>query len=140
MLTCSGCVVSKDMASIFSHPEEEYKLYPGPVIADSQLATLILDSPVRVILIDGLVFSAHEYASAKLLPGEYHLNWSVHFGVSVLVDSSGFGEADTATIAQLNAGRTYIAKFERTYGPGYQTYLWLEDFDSGEVVAGERKP
>ena len=138
--TCVGCVVSKDMASAFSHPEEEYKLYPGPVLADSQLVTLILDDSVGVVLIDGLMFSAREYTSAKLLPGEYHLNWGVRFGVSVLVDSSGYGEANIATTARLSAGRTYIAKFERTAGPGYKAYLWLEDSGSGEVVAGESKP
>jgi hypothetical protein len=140
MVICVGCVVSKDMATVFTRSDQDYKLYPGPVLDDSQLATLLLGDGVGVILIDGLMFSAREYASAKLLPGNYHLNWGVHFGVSVLVDSSGQGEANIATAAQFNAGRTYIAKFERTHGPGYQTYLWLEDLDSGEVVAGVSKP
>ena len=140
MLHCVGCVVSKDMLSGFSHPEEDYKMYPGPVLADPKLATLILDDAVGVILIDGLMFSAREYASVKLLPGEYELKWGAWFVVSVLVDSSGYGEANIATTARLNAGRTYIAKFDRTTGPGYKTFLWLEDFNSGEVVAGENKP
>ena len=40
----------------------------------------------------------------------------------------------------MKAGHAYVLKADRAAGHGYRTYLWIEDTDSGEVIAGTKKP
>jgi hypothetical protein len=132
LLSVAGCGMVQS--------EEAYKFYPGPVQPDSQLATLVLDPAVPEIHINGFRVNSDDYGSIELLPDIYRLSWGSSYLVSVMVDSSGQGEAHIDTTAQLQAGCTYFVKFDRTTGHGYKIYLWIEEEQSGAVIAGERKP
>lgn len=127
----AGCATTNDYV---------YKLYPGPVLDDSELATIRLDDGVYQMKIDGLTFHWADYATAKVKPGQHEIDFTAMFGVSVLVNSSGWDAAGTSGIVDLEAGRTYSARSDRTTGYGYQMFVWIEDVDTGEVVAGSRKP
>jgi len=117
-----------------------YKLYPGPELPDSDVATLKFGNGVYVVEIDGLRVSATDYGEVKLLSGVHTIRWEATFMVSVMVNSSGFDRAEIDNVAILSAGHTYTLEADRTTGHGYRMYLWIEDAKTGEVVAGVRKP
>lgn len=117
-----------------------YKLYPGPELPDSDVATLKFGNLVYVVEIDGLRVSAADYGAVKLLPGVHSIQWEATFVVSVMVNASGFDRAEVDNVALLSAGHKYILEADRTTGHGYRMYLWIEDAETGEVVAGVRKP
>ena len=127
----TGCASTNDYV---------YKLYPGPVLDDSELATIRLDDGVYQMKIDGMTFHRGDYTTAKVKPGEHEIDFTAMFGVSVLVNSNGWDAAGTSEIVNLEAGRTYSAQSDRTTGHGYQMFVWIEDVDTGEVVAGSRMP
>jgi hypothetical protein len=116
-----------------------YKLYPGPERPDTEIVTLRLGSASELI-IDGMKVDRSDYGSVTLLPGPHEIRWSTWFGVSVLVDPSGFATRESEQVVVLKTGHTYILKADRTHGHGYRTYLWIEDTSSGEVIAGTKKP
>jgi len=126
----AGCATTNDYV---------YKLYPGPELDDSELAIVRLDG-VYQMKIDGMSFHWGDYATAKVLPGEHEIDFTAMFGVSVLVNSSGWDAAGTTAVTTLEAGHTYSAQSDRTTGYGYQMFVWLEDVDTGDIVAGSRKP
>jgi len=116
-----------------------YKLYAGPERADTEIVTLHLAHASEVI-IDGMKVDRSDYDSVTLLPGRHLIRWKTWFGVSVLIEPSGFATRQSGHTLDLKAGHTYILKADRTTGPGYRTYLWVEDVQSGQVIAGEKKP
>lgn len=116
-----------------------YKLYPGPERPATEIVTLKLGNASEVI-IDGMKVDRSDYGSVTLLPGRHLIRWNTWFGVSVLVEPSGFATRTAGHGVELKAGHVYILKADRTTGHGYRTYLWIEDADSGEVIAGTKKP
>jgi len=116
-----------------------YKLYPGPERPATEIVTLQLGNASEVI-IDGMKVDRSDYDNVTLLPGPHEIRWSTWFGVSVLVDPSGFATRKSDQVVELKAGHTYILKADRTHGQGYRAYLWIEDADSGKVIAGTKKP
>jgi hypothetical protein len=125
-----GCASTDDVV---------YKLYAGPQRPDTEIATLHLGHASEVI-IDGMKVNRSDYDSVTLLPGRHLIRWKTWFGVSVLIEPSGFATRQAGQVLDLKAGHTYILKSDRTTGPGYRTYLWVEDAQSGEVIAGKKKP
>jgi len=81
-----------------------------------------------------------DWNQVLLLPGPHQVDCMVEYGASVMVEPSGFGHASTHLEADLAAGHTYITHYARTYGQGYQVWLWMEDTTTGSVVAGKKKP
>lgn len=116
-----------------------YKLYPGPELPDTEIVTLHLGDATEAI-VDGFAVRHGDYGMVKLLPGTHEIQWKAWFAVSVLVDASGFATRKSGHIVELQPGHAYILKADRTTGRGYQTYLWIADVDSGEVIAGTKKP
>ena len=116
-----------------------YKLYPGAERPDTEIVTLRLGSASEVI-IDGRKVDRSDYGTVTLLPGPHKIRWDTWFGVSVLVEPSGFATRTAGHGVELKAGHAYVLKADRTTGHGYRTYLWIEDADSGEVIAGTKKP
>lgn len=117
-----------------------YKLYPGPVQLDSEVATLEFGSGVFEVTIDGMKVNRSDYRVIKLLPGEHALQWGAVFIVSVMIDADGFGQTETSGAVLLKADHTYTLHRDRTTGHGYEMYLWITDDTTGEIVAGEKKP
>lgn len=120
------------------HSQHVYKLYPGPDLPDSDVATLVFGEGVYAVEIDGLKVSSSDYGEIKLTPGEHYIRWGATFLVSVMVNASGFDRAETDNVTNLLAGHTYTIQADRTTGHGYRMYLWIEDALTGEVVAGTK--
>ena len=121
------------------HSQYVYKLYPGPTLPDSNVATLKFGSGVHAVEIDGLRVSSADYGTIKLMPGQHRIQWESTFIVSVMVNASGFDSAETDKMATLAVGHTYSIEADRTTGHGYRMFLWIEDGETGEVVAGVKK-
>jgi hypothetical protein len=127
----SGCVSSS---------KEFYRGYSGVEQPDAYLALLDMGK-ADWIKIDGMHFvHGSKYRFVKLLPGKHNLEWSITFFVSVLVDSRGIVEFRVNSTANLEAGHNYIIQSDRTFGPGYRVYIWIEDTSTGCVLVGEKKP
>ena len=116
-----------------------YKLYPGPERPATEIVTLKLGNASEVI-IDGMKVDRSDYGSVTLLPGRHLIRWNTWFGVSELVEPSGLATRTAGNGVEQKAGHAYVLKADRTTGHGYRTYLWIEDADSGEVIAGTKKP
>lgn len=133
-------VALASLAGCASGPEHVYKLYPGPEQESGELATLSFGDNVWQATIDGLHVSRSDYSVIELEPGRHELEFSAMFHVSVLVNSSmRDGVGDSFTV-DLEPGKRYVMKGDRTTGYGYSMYLWLEDAATGDVVLGWRKP
>jgi hypothetical protein len=110
-----------------------YKLYPGPERPDSELATLTLDGNVYHATIDGLYVQRLDYSVVKLRPGEHTITYGAVFGTSYLVNAEMEDRIETTETFEMLAGRNYILKSDRTYGPGYVMSIWIEAVPAGEV-------
>lgn len=117
-----------------------YKLYPGPVRPDSEVATLQFGTGVFEVIIDGMKINRSDYREIKLQPGEHVMHWEATYMISVYIDADGFDQSSTTNTVQLEPGHTYTLHKDRTTGHGYEMYLWMTDDTTGEVVAGEKKP
>lgn len=122
-------------------PEEvhPYKLYPGPERPLAELAVVKLGNAVAAEFDSRLVMRG-DWSEVHLLPGEHTIRWQAEFGVSVMIEPSGFATRGSQVVAQLEAGQVYRLRAERTTGPGYRAYLWIEDASTGAVLAGMRRP
>lgn len=127
----TSCALSSDRV---------YKLYPGNVRPNPEIATLRFGTQVHEIIIDDMKVKRTDYGSVKLDPGLHEIRWGAEFIVSVLVNPSGYDETGTAVNVELEAGHTYTVNAGRTTGHGYHMYLWITDDNSGETVGGTKKP
>ena len=57
-----------------------------------------------------------DYGTVSLLPSPYEIQWNTWFGVSLLIESSGFATRKAGHIMDLQAEHTYILKANRTTG------------------------
>ena len=132
------CIVASACAT---GPEEvhSYKLYAGPERPLETLAVVQLGD-ADAAEFNGRLVTRGDWSEVHLLPGEHVIRWQTEFGVSVMIEPSGFATRSTEVIAQLEAGRVYRLRADRTKGLGYRAYLWIEDASTGAVVAGTRKP
>lgn len=119
-------------------PREVYRDYSGTDLPETSLATVELGNAVWAKFND-LHIDGAKYSAVKLLPGTYRIEYSATFAVSFLVDPRmRVSRAVSASVA-LEAGRTYRLRADRTYGPGFTMYFWIEDAQ-GNVVIGTKKP
>ena len=113
--------------------------------------TLVLSAPIEelaavelagvdFVVIDGLQVNRADYTRALLLPGKHQVAINKTFGFSVMVEPSMMGSFENALNVTLAAGKVYSVKGDRTHGHDYRIYLWIEEQESGEVVAGQKKP
>ena len=122
---------------------EVYRGYPGPDLPDASVATVELNPSLfgkRWARIDDVEVDGEKFRSVKLLPGVHRIEWNRTFGVSFLVDPRMFVEYKHSATVTLDAGRTYRLQSDRTTGPGYRVYFWIEDAVTGNVVHGSKKP
>lgn len=120
-------------------PGNVYKIYGGPPRPDTELAVIVLGDAMEARI--GLRKVAHsDYSRVQLLPGPVQVAWQCLYGVSVMIEPSGFATSEGSSTVDLKAGHVYSLHCDRTTGPGYQTYQWMRDDTAGEVVAGARKP
>lgn len=116
-----------------------YKLYPGPSRRANEIAIVRLGD-AAALEVDGRPVSRADWSEVHVLPGTHRLRWQTEFGVSALIDPSMIATGGREAEVSLDAGRVYVLRAERTTGPGYQMFFWVEEVGSGRVVAGRAKP
>lgn len=120
-------------------PVWSYKLYPGPERPVTELAVVRMGE-ASAAEFNGRPVSSRDWTEVHLLPGEYTVRWQAGFGVSVLIEPSGYATGGRESRVCLDAGQTYRLRADRTTGHGYRMFFWIEDVATGAVVAGTRKP
>jgi hypothetical protein len=120
-------------------PDATYKLYPGPARPASDIAIVRLGD-AGVAEFDGRVAERTDWSGVQLAPGKHAIRWQTEFGVSVLVEPSGFATGGNEAQVELIAGHVYTLRADRTTGPGYRMFFWIRDETAQQVVAGVPKP
>jgi len=116
-----------------------YKMYGGPQRPQSELSVIDLHDAVGVMI--GTRKVAHsDYSIIQLLPGRYPVYWECLYGVSVMIEPSGFATGARSADVELLAGHVYSLHCDRTTGYGYRMYQWISDDTEGRIVAGQDKP
>ena len=116
-----------------------YKLYPGNTLEDHEIVKVRLKDAYYAV-IDGSQINRSDYEVVHMLPGAHKIQWGKVFAISVLVDPAMWREGDGSAVVDLKAGHEYDLYADRTTGHGYSMYFWIQDAESGEVVAGTKKP
>ena len=116
-----------------------YKMYGGPERPASEIAIVDMGEAVAARVGQRNV-DRSDYGQLSLLPGSYPIRWACVYGVSMLIEPSGWAAGEGAGEVLLQAGHRYSMHCDRTTGPGYETFQWLKDDTTGQVVAGVRKP
>jgi len=127
------------LVSCATSSDQVYKLYPGKIRPDSEVATLKFGPRVHEFIIDGMKVRRSDYGEIKINEGRHEISWGAEFMVSVMVNASGWDETSATKMVEFVAGHSYTVNADRTTGHGYQMYLWIEDAETGEVVAGINK-
>jgi hypothetical protein len=122
------------------NPKGVYRAFYRIEPPESKLATLDMGAAYEMIIDDRYYVSAGKYGTVKLPAGTHRIRWSTSFGVSVIVEPSGYAAFDIASEVSLEADHTYKFFVDRTTGHGYRVYHWIEDTTSGRIVQGEKKP
>ena len=133
------------LLSIFSgcaahNPKAVYRAYYGVEPPEGELATLELGAAYEAVIDDRYYVSRGKYGTVKLPAGSHRIWWATGFGVSVMVEPSGYAAFWIVSDVSLEAGHTYRLCADRTTGHGYRVYHWIEDRTAGRVVFGEKKP
>ena len=132
-------VLTLVIAGCASSNQYVYKLYGGTPRLDTEVATIRLADAAAAQVDDRNVSQAN-YGFVKVLPGPHHLAWQCVYGVSVMIEPTGFATGEGSAGIELQAGHVYALRCDRTTGPGYETYQWIVDETAGQLVAGEKKP
>ena len=132
MLIISGCAAGS--------PKGIYRAFYGIVPPESEFATLDMGAAYEMIIDDRYYVYGGKYGTVKLPAGTHRIKWSTSFGVSVMVEPSGYAAFDITSEVSLEAGHTYKFCAYRTTGHGYRVYHWIEDMTTGRIVQGEKKP
>ncbi len=105
----------------------------------TEVATVSLGDAVGA-MVGPRTVSRSDYGTLTLLPGTYAIRWGCIYGVSVMIEPTGFAGGEGSGEILLEAGHHYSMHCDRTTGYGYETFQWLKDDTTGQVVAGSRKP
>jgi hypothetical protein len=88
-----------------------------------------------VLEIDGVAQTNQNQAQLK--PGKHNIRYGGRRGTSFLLNSKMYDSYDYQASIDMRGGHTYRVLHERTYGYGsYRDFFWIEDADTGEIVAG----
>ena len=140
-LVIIGNLTNLLMSGCTSTPVEEHylKLYPGPVRLDSDIAIVQLGKAYTAKF-DGRAVARQDWSGVQLLPGEHSIEWKTLFGVSVMIEPSGFATGGEDAKITLMAGHVYTLKADRTTGNNYRLFFWIVDNTDQQVVAGTPTP
>ncbi len=120
-------------------PVHSYKLYPGQTRPVSELAVVQMGD-AGAAEFNGRPVYRQDWSDVHLLPGKHEIRWQTEFGVSVMIEPSGFATHGRRFTVELDAGEVYSLRSGRTTGPGYRVFFWIEEASTGAVIAGTRKP
>jgi len=117
-----------------------YNSFLGLEYLEADVANLELVDVDWVRIDGGERIARKGHRQIEVSPGRHHIEWCRTFGVSFLVDPSMSQAYVARENLTLEAGHTYLVAADRSHGQGYRAYLWIEDADSKDVVAGFKKP
>lgn len=126
-------------ASCASTDQHVYKMYGGAPRPDAELAVINIGDAMGV-MVGSRKVSHFDYSSIQLLPGRYPTYWECEYGVSVMIEPSGFATGAQSAEVELQAGHVYSLHCDRTTGYGYRTYQWITDDTEHRMIAGQQKP
>ncbi|WP_116472791.1 hypothetical protein [Zobellella maritima] len=113
-------------------PKEVYQEVSATDLPETSLVTVEMGDATWAKFND-LHIDGAKYSAVKLNPGTYRIEYSTTFGVSFMVDPRMLVSQAVNMTIDLEAGRTYRLRADRTYGRGYAMYFWIED-TQGNVV------
>ena len=140
-----GCLVGPtgygehNLGSSDRHIDYVYKLYPGNERKEDEIVILDI-SEIASAKINNLQASRYDYQKVHVLPGLHKIDFSETFLFSVLIEPEMFKSVKKAFQVQLDAGHTYKLNADRTTGQDYEFFFWIEDAQTGKVIAGNKKP
>ena len=111
-----------------------HKAYGGPDRPPDAIAVIEARS-AYIGEVDGIEVPA-SVAEVHVLPGEHTVTFGGVYQVSVLINPRGWDRAVTTARFAAEPGHRYTVNFDRTRGPGYRVFLWVEDEATGEWVSG----
>ena len=123
-----------------NYQKEAYRAYSGIESHEGELATLDVWNASEVVIDDIYKVNLGEYRTVKLIAGAHKIKWVAWFLISVFYEPSGHKEFKIISNVNLEAGHTYKILHDRTTGPGYTVYFWIEDTKTGNTVWGTKKP
>ena len=132
LLNLAGCAAGA--------PKEVYRAHYGVEPSEGELATLEMGAAYELIIDDKYYVSGGKYGTVILPAGTHRIWWATGFGVSVMVEPSGYASFGIVSDVSLEAGHIYKFRADRTTGHGYRVYAWIEDRTTGTIVYGEKKP
>jgi hypothetical protein len=116
-----------------------YKMYGGAGRPDADISVVDIGD-AQGVMVGNRKVARYDYSKIQLLPGTYPLYWQCEYGVSVMIEPTGFATGSGSADVALQAGHVYSLHCDRTTGYGYQTYQWISDDTLGQIVAGQKKP
>ena len=138
--TVFGSALLLAACATHEYPQEHtYKFYRGPARPAAELATLALGDAMAVRINERQITHS-DYTHVEFLPGTYKLEWFCGYGVSVMIEPSGFAGREAAADVELKPAHRYSLRCSRTTGPNYQTFQWVSDDTEGRLVRGTRRP
>ena len=115
--------------------------YPGQARQAAEIS-IVRGKSAELHEVDGVRLEHPEpykyYGEAHLLPGHHRVTAYRRFGVSVLLVLKGYVEATRTFSLNMEAGHVYELHADRTTGPGFRLYFWVEDATTRSLVAGEK--
>ena len=132
LLIISGCAGN--------NPKGVYRAHYGAEQSEGELATLEMGAAHEIVIDDRYYVSGGKFGTVKLPAGAHQIWWATGFGVSVMVEPSGYAAFGMVSDVSLEAGHVYKFCADRTTGHGYRVYTWIEDRTTGRIVFGEKKP
>ena len=132
LLIISGCAGN--------NPKGVYRAHWGAEPSEGELATLEMGAAHEIVIDDRYYVSGGKFGTVKLPAGAHQIWWATGFGVSVMVEPSGYAAFGMVSDVSLEAGHVYKFCADRTTGHGYRVYTWIEDRTTGRIVFGEKKP
>lgn len=121
-------------------PKEVYRGYSGIEPNEGKLATLDVTGASEVVIDDMYYVNRGKYGTVQLPAGAHKIKWVGSFVVSVLIEPSGHAAFNIISDVNLEAGHVYKLSTDRTTGPSYRVYFWIEDTTTRKIIWGKKKP
>jgi len=112
----------------------DYKLYPGPVRDDSELATIRAGNGVHDVLVDGLMFSTADYRAVKVSPGEHVIEWVGDFLASGTGRPNDRYRKSIRITVDLGGGFTYYLQADHYDSPELRHMFWIRIEETGDIL------
>lgn len=117
-----------------NEPLPAYKLYPGPLLEESDVATVRAGRRVFDVRVDGLAYLSADYDRVHVLPGTHSIEWrGAYRWDEHRAPEDSFSKKGCAEV-ELEPGHTYAVRAGHPESAELRTKLWIEIVDTGAVL------